>query len=71
MDRIKYNDKETEIIKDESKESCGLIFPLQDSGELSVPFFLISRALAQITRSSHQDLLNCCQYLGEYLKNAY
>ena len=39
MDRIKYNDKETEIIKDESKESCGLIFPLQDSGELSVPFF--------------------------------
>ena len=39
MDRIKYNDKETEIVKEESKESCGLLFPLQDSGELSVPFF--------------------------------
>ena len=50
MDRIKYNDKETEIVKEESEENCGLIFPLQDSDELSVPFFyLVLRALAQIT----------------------
>ena len=40
MDRIKRNDKETEIVK-ESEESCGLIFPLQDSGELSIPFFFL------------------------------
>ena len=41
MDRIKYNDKETKIVKEESEENCALIFLLQDSGELSVPFFFL------------------------------
>ena len=70
MDRIKCNDKETEIVKEESEDSCGLIFPLQDSGELSIPFFSCLKSIGINYRSSHQDLLNC-QYLGEYLKNAY
>ena len=27
MDKVKCNDKEIEIVKEESEESCGLIFP--------------------------------------------
>ena len=49
MDRIKCNDIEAEIVKEESEQICGLIFPLQDSGSCLFHFFLVSRALVQIT----------------------
>ena len=38
MDKVICNDKENEIVKEESEEHCGLTFPLQDSGELSFLF---------------------------------
>ena len=69
MDRIKRNDKETEIFK-ETEESWGLIFLLQDWGELSISFFSCFKMVGTNYRSSDQHLLNWWQYLGEYLKIA-
>ena len=56
---VKCNDKENEIVKEESEKSCGLTFPLQDSSELSIPFLSSFKSVGTNSRSSHQDLFNC------------
>ena len=58
MDKVKCNDKENEILKEKSQESCGLTFPLQDSGELSIPFLSCFKSFDTNYRSRHQDLFN-------------
>ena len=71
MNKVKCNDKENEIVKEESEKSCDLTFPLQDSGELSIPFLSCFNSFGTNYRSSNQDLFNCCKHLGELLKNVY
>ena len=71
MDKTKCNDKENEIFEKEREESCGLTFPVQHSGELFITFLSSFKTVGTKYRSSHQHLFNCCQCLGEHLKNVY
>ena len=57
MDKTKCNNKENEIFEKDSEESCGLTFPLQDSGELFITFLSSFKSVGTKYKSSHQDLL--------------
>ena len=52
MEKGKCNDKENEIVKEESGESRSLTFLLQDLGELSIPF-LCRKSVCTNYRSIH------------------
>ena len=65
---VKCNDKNNEIVKEEREEICDLIFPFQDTGELSIPFLSRFKRVGSNYRSSH---FNSCEHLGEHLKNTY
>ena len=56
MDKVKCNDKENEIVKEKREENCGLTFPLQDSGELPIPFPSCFKSFGR----NYRDLFNCC-----------
>ena len=56
MINVKYNDKENEIVKEESEEKRGLTFPLEDSSELSISFLSSFKSAGTNNKSSHQDL---------------
>ena len=43
MEKVICNDKENKVVKEESEENCGLIFPFYDSGELSIPILFQGR----------------------------
>ena len=45
---VKCNDKENEIVKEESEKSCGLHFHYKIQVSCLFHFFLVSRVLAQI-----------------------
>ena len=55
---MKSNDKENEIIKEKNKESCGLTFSLQDSGELSTSFisFLFQERLHKLQKQPPRSI---------------
>ena len=58
MEKVFCNDKENEIVNEESEESCGLIFPFKI--QVSYPFHIFFKSIGTNYKSSHQDLFNPC-----------